>query len=105
MKPIPSKKSRRAEPLSTVNPRAAGIDVGAQFHVVAVPPECDAEAVRTFRSFTGDLHSLADWLVASSASAAKSLPRRGRPRDGRDAPGEQCRAQRMRRDSRVSGPT
>lgn len=64
MKPIPSKKSRRAKPLSTVNPRAAGIDVGAQFHVVAVPPECDAEAVRTFRSFTGDLHRLADWLVA-----------------------------------------
>jgi hypothetical protein len=65
MKPIPSKKSRRAEPLSTVNPHAAGIDVGAQFHVVAVPPQCDAEAVRTFRSFTGDLHRLADWLVAS----------------------------------------
>jgi transposase len=64
MKPIPSKKSRRAEPLSTVNPHAAGIDVGAQFHVVAVPPQCDAEAVRTFRSFTGDLHRLADWLVA-----------------------------------------
>ncbi|WP_373510271.1 IS110 family transposase [Thiocapsa sp.] len=64
MKSIPSKKSRRAEPLSAVNPRAAGIDVGAQFHVVAVPPECDAEAVRTFRSFTGDLHRLADWLVA-----------------------------------------
>lgn len=32
--------------------------------MVAVPPQCDAEAVRTFRSFTGDLHRLADWLVA-----------------------------------------
>jgi hypothetical protein len=28
MKPIPSKKSRRAEPLSIVNPRAAGKDIG-----------------------------------------------------------------------------
>ncbi len=64
MKPIPSEKSRGAEPLSTVDPRAAGIDVGAQFHVVAVPPECDAEAVRTVRSVTGALHRLADWLVA-----------------------------------------
>jgi transposase len=46
------------------NGQAAGIDVGAQFHVVAVPPEQDPEPVRTFQRFTGDLHRLADWLVA-----------------------------------------
>jgi len=61
---MPSKKrgkqSRRA--LSTVNPNAAGLDVGATFHVVAVPPDRAEESVRTFRSFTGDLHQLADWL-------------------------------------------
>jgi len=32
--------------------------------VVAIPPERDDEPVRTFESFTGDLHRLADWLVA-----------------------------------------
>lgn len=64
MKSAPSKKRRRANALPTLHPQAAGIDVGAQFHVVAVPPQCDAEPVRTFQSFTGDLHRLADWLVA-----------------------------------------
>lgn len=59
-----SRKRRRQTRLSAVNAHAAGIDVGAKFHVVAVPPECDDEPVRTFESFTGDLHRLADWLVA-----------------------------------------
>jgi len=48
--------------LSALNANAAGIDIGATFHVVAVPPGGDEEAVRSFRSFTGDLHALADWL-------------------------------------------
>jgi hypothetical protein len=43
---------------------AAGLDVGATFHVVAVPADRDAEPVRTFQSFTADLHALADWLQA-----------------------------------------
>jgi transposase len=43
---------------------AAGIDVGSKFHVVAVPPDRDPEPCRTFRSFTGDLHQMADWLQA-----------------------------------------
>lgn len=59
-----SKPRCSSERLSTVNPNAAGIDVGAEFHVVAVPPDRDAEPVRTFRSFTGDLHRLAEWLVS-----------------------------------------
>ncbi|WP_408182715.1 IS110 family RNA-guided transposase [Paraburkholderia dipogonis] len=48
--------------MSVVNPHAAGIDIGAQFHVVAVGPECADESVRSFRSFTTDLHELARWL-------------------------------------------
>jgi len=54
------KQSKRH--LSTIHASAAGLDVGATFHVVAVPPDRAEEAVRTFRSFTGDLHLLADWL-------------------------------------------
>jgi len=54
-------KSRTSFP--TVHDHAAGIDVGSRFHVVAVPPDLCSEAVRTYDSFTGDLHRLADWLV------------------------------------------
>ena len=58
-----AKKRRTSKrPLVPVHPRAAGLDVGATFHVVAVPPDADAEPVRTFKSFTGDLYALADWL-------------------------------------------
>jgi hypothetical protein len=46
--------------LSTIHPAAAGIDIGATCHVVAVPPDRDARPVRTFRSFSGELHSF-DW--------------------------------------------
>jgi transposase len=41
---------------------AAGIDIGATFHVAAVSPEHDANPVRKFNSFTTDLHRMADWL-------------------------------------------
>ncbi|MGF6904353.1 transposase [Paraburkholderia sp. GAS348] len=40
----------------------ATIDIGVQFHVVALGPERGPQLVRTFRSFTKDLHDLADWL-------------------------------------------
>ena len=49
--------------LHRVHRRAAGIDVGSTMHAVAVPTDLDSEAVRTFGTFTGDLHRLADWLV------------------------------------------
>jgi transposase len=48
--------------LSTINSAAAGIDIGATCHVVAVPSDRDERPVRTFRTFSGDLHALADWL-------------------------------------------
>ena len=60
-----SKKKRpdRESTLPIVHRYAAGIDVGSTFHVVAVPESADPDPVRTFRSFTGDLHRLADWLT------------------------------------------
>jgi transposase len=42
---------------------AAGIDVGASSHWVAVPGPATAEAVREFGVMTDDLHTLADWLL------------------------------------------
>lgn len=49
--------------LTLLNPDAAGIDVGASEHYVAVPPERDQQAVRRFGAFTEDLHKLAQWLL------------------------------------------
>ena len=53
---------RVAKFLETVNLNAAGIDVGSASHWVAVPEDRDDQAVREFKSFTPDLHALADWL-------------------------------------------
>jgi transposase len=50
--------------LSLTHPNAAGIDIGSASHYVAVPPDRDEQPVREFKSFTADLHQLADWLDA-----------------------------------------
>src|SRR3989454_8016484 len=55
-------KRRGRKALSPIHPNAAGLDVGATFHVIAVPGERDRQPVRSFRSFTGELHQMADWL-------------------------------------------
>jgi len=59
------RKVRRSStpPLLNIHPNAAGIDVGSEMHMVAVPPERAQPAVRSFSSFTEDLHRLADWLT------------------------------------------
>jgi transposase len=56
------KKQKKSRPFPPVHRHAAGLDVGSTFHVVAVPRDRDPDPVRTFSSFTGDLHALADWL-------------------------------------------
>jgi transposase len=58
-----TKRSRPSRDLSPVHPAAAAIDIGATLHVAAVGPDRDDEPVRTFRTFTGDLHRLADWFA------------------------------------------
>ncbi len=61
-------RSKATEGLPVVHRHAAGIDIGATFHVVAVQAASDPEPVRTFSSFTGDLHRLADWLVQNGVT-------------------------------------
>ena len=63
-----TQRRRTRQGFSTVHPDAAGIDVGSRFHVVAVSADRDPEPVRTFRSFTHDLHRLADRLAAVGIS-------------------------------------
>jgi transposase len=48
--------------LPQLKPNAAGIDMGAREIFVAVPADRDAESVRSFPTFTEDLHRLVDWL-------------------------------------------
>ena len=57
------KRSRSRTGLSAVHPAAAAIDIGATMHVAAVGPDRDTEPVRTFQTFTDDLHRLADWFA------------------------------------------
>lgn len=61
-----SRKRKSSTPslLKRINLHAAGIDCGSAEHYVAVPPESDATPVRAFKAFTGELHRLADWLLA-----------------------------------------
>ena len=55
--------SKGSRSLTLLNPAAAGIDVGASEHYVAVPPARAEQAVRRFGAFTEDLHKLAQWLL------------------------------------------
>ena len=60
-----SKRQRKVtdlDALEQINLNAAGIDIGAEEIFVAVPKGRDAESVRSFPTFTVDLHRMADWL-------------------------------------------
>jgi transposase len=48
--------------LPALHPHAAGIDIGATAIQVAVPSDADPKPVRTFATFTDELHALRDWL-------------------------------------------
>jgi len=55
---------------TTAQPDAAGIDMGADEIVVAVPPDRDDRSVRTFSSFTAGICQLRDWLLACGVKTA-----------------------------------
>lgn len=56
------KKKQKAKIMHVIEPNAAGIDVGATEIYVSVPEDRDLDYVRTFETFTEDLHSAAMWL-------------------------------------------
>src|SRR5712691_10477849 len=63
------KHHRKTKPVPTndwvtLNPNAAGLDIGASEIWVAVPIDRDPHPVRVFGTFTPDLETLADWLTA-----------------------------------------
>jgi hypothetical protein len=48
--------------LEMVNPNAAAIDIGSTMHMAAVNPGAGDMPVRSFGTFTQDLHDLAAWF-------------------------------------------
>ena len=54
---------RSTEGLPVVNPHAAGADIGAQQIYVCIPGPDQTQIVRSFGTYTADLHAIADWLV------------------------------------------
>jgi transposase len=56
--------------LSCIEPSAAGIDVGATEIFVAIPQDRDCSPVRSFETFTEDLHRLKDWLLQHGIKTA-----------------------------------
>ena len=59
-KPVDS-KVRGSLPM--VHPNAAAIDIGARMHVAAVGADRTVEPVRSFGTFTTNLHRLVDWFT------------------------------------------
>src|SRR5476649_171651 len=49
--------------LAVVNPNAASIDIGATIQGAAVGADRASDPVRSFGTFTADLHRLADWFA------------------------------------------
>ena len=60
---IGDSRQRLPRGLSQVNLNAAGIDVGASSHFVAVSEDCSDQPVREFAAYTADLYLLAEWLA------------------------------------------
>ena len=59
-----TRRTEKSAGLPIIHDRAAGIDIGARFHVAAVTPDLCGEPVQTFQAFTGDIERMADWLVS-----------------------------------------
>ena len=61
------KRKAKSQPthsgLAVVNPNAAAIDIGATMHMAAVGADRASDPVRSFGTFTADLHRLADWVA------------------------------------------
>jgi hypothetical protein len=55
-------KQLHLDGLPVLYPHAAGMDIGSDEIVVAVPSDRDPQPVRAFATFTPDLQALVDWL-------------------------------------------
>ena len=56
-------KAKVEHTMPVTHPNAAAIDVGATMHMAAVRADRAPEPVRSFGTFTTDLHRLVDWFT------------------------------------------
>lgn len=77
------KLSSERHGLPVIQDRAAGIDIGSRFHVVAVPADLTDVPIRTFQAFTADLEQMAASLTCSIALSTPSTPGVRAPFDDR----------------------
>jgi transposase InsO family protein len=66
---MPKRTTGGRPELKTVNVGAAAIDIGSKMHMAAVNPACADVSVRSFGTFTQDLHNLADWFKACGVTS------------------------------------
>lgn len=59
----PTKPEGASSSMTMIHQNAAAIDIGATMHMAAVGPDRSSEPVRSFGTFTADLHRLADWFA------------------------------------------
>lgn len=62
-RPSSGTRTKHRGVLEQINEHAGGVDAGAEYHWVAVPPERASRPVRKFRTNTPGLYELADWIV------------------------------------------
>src|SRR5260370_36642715 len=66
---LPNNVSNLPQHLQHINVNAAGVDIGSERHLVAVPEGRDTVSVREFQTFTVDLYAIADWLEQCGVSS------------------------------------
>jgi transposase len=78
---MPKPKPTPVPSLTTLQPNAAGADIGAREIYVAVPPDRDPTPIRCFGTFTDQLRALVAWLqqcrittVAMEATSVYWMP-------------------------------
>jgi transposase len=66
---MPKRTTGDRPELKPVNVGAAAIDIGSKMHMAAVNPACTDVPVRSFGTFTQDLHDLANWFEACGVTS------------------------------------
>lgn len=66
---MPKRTTGGRPELKAVNVGAAAIDIGSKMHMAAVNSACADVPVRSFGTFTQDLHELADWFKACGVTS------------------------------------
>src|ERR1700757_5485208 len=70
---MPKRTTGNRPELKPVNVGAAAIEIGSKMHMAAVNPASADEPVRSFGTFTQDLHDLADWFKTCGVTSVAHM--------------------------------